>query len=398
VSPSPLEAVLKPIRELRESRHLPAAAKAVREKDRLGLPTGDPGAARAVEEGLAWLCRAQDHSRSHDGGVARDYSLLRGWNSSYPETTGYIVPTFLEAYRRTGNPDFQVRAFRMLDWLCSIQMPGGGFQGGLIDSQPRVPVIFNTGQILIGLAAGAALRNAYRKAMCDAADWLRDVQDPDGCWRKHPTPFAAPGEKTYETHVSWGLFEAARLEPNRGYAEAALRNVRWALGWQKQNGWFDRCCLEDPVSPLTHTLGYVLRGVIEAHRYTQDAEFLLAARKTADGLLSASRPDGYLPGRLSSDWRPAVDWVCLTGTVQIAYCWLYLSQTTGENRYRDAALKANSYVRRTMLIDGPPEQRGGIKGSFPVTGGYGRFEYLNWACKFFVDANLCEQDLRADSK
>lgn len=198
--------------------------------------------------------------------------------------------------------------------------------------------------------------------------------------------------------MSWGLFEAARLEPTSGYAEAALRNVRWALSWQKENGWFDRCCLEDPVSPLTHTLGYVLRGVIEAHRFTQDAELLLAARKTADGLLKALRSDGYLPGRLSSEWQAAVDWVCLTGTVQIAYCWLYLFQNTGVELYRDAAFAANSYVRRTMRCDGPAEQRGGIKGSFPVLGDYGRFEYLNWACKFFVDANFFEQDLRAGGK
>lgn len=37
-----------------------------------------------------------------------------------------------------------------------------------------------------------------------AADWLVETQDADGCWRRHPTPFAEPGEKVYETHVAWG--------------------------------------------------------------------------------------------------------------------------------------------------------------------------------------------------
>ena len=48
---------------------------------------------------MAWLCRAQD--ASHDFGVARAFSLVyqpffggRGWQPSYPETTGYIIPTF----------------------------------------------------------------------------------------------------------------------------------------------------------------------------------------------------------------------------------------------------------------------------------------------------------------
>ena len=36
----------------------------------------------------------------------------------------------------------------MLDWLVSIQMPSGAFQGGTIGESPVVPVTFNTGQIL----------------------------------------------------------------------------------------------------------------------------------------------------------------------------------------------------------------------------------------------------------
>jgi hypothetical protein len=55
-----------------------------------------------------------------------------------------------------------------------------------------------------------------------------------------------------------------------------------------------------------------------------------------------------------------------------------------------AARKGNAFVRRTVRIDGPPDIRGGVKGSFPVDGDYGRFEYLNWAAKFTVDANIKE--------
>ena len=58
---------------------------------------------------------------------------------------------------------------------------------------------------------------------------------------------------------------------------------------------------------------------------------------------------------------------------------------------------ANRYVRRTVRTDGPEETRGAVKGSFPVSGGYGTYEYLNWAAKFFVDAQLFEQDVRSGS-
>jgi hypothetical protein len=388
---------LRSIRLMSGYLRLPVAAKAVRRTDSRGLSAQDLGIERTVDEGIAWLGRAQDCSASADGGVARHYSLVTGWGTSYPETTGYIIPTMLAYARLRGDEAVRRRAQRMLDWLVSIQFPDGSFQGGTIGATPLVPVTFNTGQILLGLASGAQEFGQYREAMRRAANWLVRTQDPDGCWRQYPSPFAAPGEKTYDTHAAWGLLEAARVEPDTPYADAALANVRWALRWQRENGWFEKCCLTDPSRPLTHTLGYALRGVIEAYRFSRDESFLHAARKTADGLLTALRPDGFLPGRLRPNWQGAVDWVCLTGSAQIACCWLLLYMCTGDARYRAAAYAANRYVRRTIQADGPPETRGAVKGSFPISGQYCGYQYINWAAKFCIDANMLERTVRAQA-
>ena len=391
-----LRAVWGLLRAAQADARLPAAAKAARRRDRAEGPGSDPGIDRAVAEGLDWLRRAQDSSATRDGGVARHFGVISNWAKSYPETTGYIVPTMLEQAKLSGNAELRDRGRRMLEWLVSIQLPGGGFQGGMVGDDPVVPVTFNTGQILIGLAAGVAeFGDRYRESMCDAADWLVRTQDSDGCWRKHPTPFAAVSEKAYETHVSWGLFEAARIEPSRGYAEAALRNVRWALSLQRTNGWIDKNCLTDPTQPLTHTIGYALRGVMEAHRFAGDADLLASARRTADGLLSAIRTDGSLPGRLNSDWRGTVRWSCLTGNVQIAHSFFMLFDHTGDRRYRDAGYGLNRYVRQTLRLDDPNETRGAVKGSFPVDGDYCRFEYPNWATKFAIDSYTVERRMRS---
>jgi len=375
---------------------LPAAAKAERRRDRAGLSPRVPAAERVVAEAVGWLCRAQDSSPSHDGGVARHYSLLDGWGPSYPETTGYIVPTLLEYARWAGEEEVRSRAKRMLDWLVSIQFPEGGFQAGPVGARPLVPTIFNTGQILLGLAAGTRAfgDERYHAAMLRAADWLVEHQDPDGCWRKFPSPFARPGERTYDTHVAWGLMEAARLEPSKPYGEAALANVRWALTKQRENGWLEDCCLTDPARPLTHTIGYALRGLVEAYRFSGDRAVLDGACRAADGLLGVLGEDGFLPGRLDSRWRGSVKWACLTGTVQIAICWMLLFEHTGNTRYWDAARLANRYVRRTVRVDGPEETRGAVKGSFPVDGGYCPYQFPNWATKFCIDANLLERKLR----
>src|SRR5690606_2591328 len=198
--------------DFRDGWQLPPAARAARKRDRAGLSASDPGSDAVIDACLSWLCLAQDRSRTQDGGVARDYSLIDGWASSYPETTGYIVPTLLRCAEREGFADLRERARRMLDWLARIQLPGGGFQGGKVDATPVVPVTFNTGQILFALASGVEWFSAYVEPLRRAADWLVATQDSDGCWRKYPTPFAAPGEKAYETHVAWGLLEAAKVE------------------------------------------------------------------------------------------------------------------------------------------------------------------------------------------
>ena len=141
---------------------LPVAAKAEVRRDAAGLPADDAGCSAIIDAALDWLCSAQDRSKTRDGGVARDYSLTKGWASSYPETTGYIIPTFLALTREDDSRDLRARARRMLDWLLRIQLPSGAFQGGKIDSRPVVPVTFNTGQILLGLAAGQQALGTYR--------------------------------------------------------------------------------------------------------------------------------------------------------------------------------------------------------------------------------------------
>jgi len=336
------------LRRLRDYSALPGRARAAHRRDtRLGLGA-DPGIDPSVRAALAWLARAQDCSASNDGGVSRHYSLISGWGTSYPETTGYIIPTVLDADAEFGM-DLRTRGKRMLDWLVSIQFPAGGFQGGMIHQTPKVPVTFNTGQILLGLAAGVkTFGDEYRPAMRAAADWLARTQDDDGAWRKFATPFANRGDKAYETHVSWGLFEAARIDP--------------------------------------------LTGVANRRQLSEDLE---ASMRCAEGALTALQPDGRLPGKLDSTWQPAAESVCLTGSVQIAHSWLLLYQLTGDRRMRDAGYAANGYVRRTVALDGDENTRGGVRGSFPVSGGYGTYEYLNWAAKFFIDSNLLERAVRA---
>ena len=51
-----------------------------------------------------------------------------------------------------------------------------------------------------------------------------------------------------------------------------------------------------------------------------------------------------------------------------------------------------------MNLEDQPDTRGGIKGSFPIDGGYASYQYINWACKFFVDSNMMELKVREEEQ
>jgi rhamnogalacturonyl hydrolase YesR len=351
-------------------------------------------------EVIRWLCRAQDAAGG--GGVARSYSLrfqkahqCRGWLAAYPETTGYIIPTFFNYADWSGDDEYRERALRMAEWEIDVQMENGAVQGGVIGFPPT-PAVFNTGQVLFGWtrAFTETRDEQFCQAVVRAADFLVTAQDEDGAWRRHGSCYARSGVNVYDARTAWGLLEAYRVTERAAYRQAVIRNADFALRQQIENGWFANCCLDDDERPLLHTLAYTMEGVLEIGAFLRVPRYIEATRRTADALLVRQRPDGSLAGCFDASWRPAAGWSCLTGDAQTALVWLRLFQLTGERQYRDAAVRVNHFLATTQnLTADDPGVRGGIKGSQPVWGGYGPYEYLNWAAKFYADALLLEQHL-----
>jgi hypothetical protein len=358
-------------------------------------PVHDP--AVHLEAAMRWLCRAQD--ATPDDGVSRSYVLRHmpshkrsGWLASYPETTGYIIPTFFAYAAMTGREEYRDRAVRMARWEVEVQMDSGAVQGGVIGFPPT-PAIFNTGQVLFGWAA--AYRETgdelFRGAAKRGADFLVAAMDPDGAWRRHGSRYARAGVNVYDARTAWGLLEASLVTGDRAHRDAAVRNLEFVLTRQRQNGWFEDCCLDDVQRPLLHTIAYTMEGLFEAGDLLGDERFKSAARLAADALLAQQRPDGGLSGRLDSAWNECVPWSCLTGDAQTAIVWLRLHDSTGDARYLEAGRRINRYVSSTQdLSAADPGIRGGIKGSHPISGQYGTYEYLNWAAKFFADSLMLE--------
>ena len=368
-----------------------------------GLPRRTPAdPATSLNAAIEWICRAQD--ATGDGGVARSYALVyqphfgkRGWFSSYPETTGYIIPTMFDYAKRMRRDDVFERAVRMADWECDVQLENGAVKGGMVD-EPSAPAIFNTGQVLFGWVSAyqETRRQRYLDAAVRASDFLVAAQDADGAWRKALGSFASASMSsyTYNTRSAWGLLLVGEATGNRAYIDAAVRNVEYALTEQTETGWFRNNCLYDPQRPLVHTIAYALRGILEIGIAVQEPRFIAAARKAADALLPRQREDGSLAGRYTEKWEPAVDFSCLTGNAQMGTVWARLYHITKEDKYLAALSKANQYTRTVQFLGtGNPGLDGGISGAFPLHGRYNRFQILNWAVKFFADSTMFEQDI-----
>jgi len=353
-----------------------------------------PGPARSHEraearrELLAWLGRAQDACQG--GGVAGWYALASGWAPGYPETTGYIIVTMLDAAARDGRPRDRERARRMAKWEVQVQLPEGGWQGGFVTDLRR-PIVFNTGQVLQGLlAAHAAFGDPTFAAAAErGAAWLVSVQDPDGAWRRH-TYQEAP--HAYSTRVAWPLAALAVQAGDRRMREAARRNLDWTLRQQESDGWFRYSGFGPDEPAFTHTIAYTLEGLIEAADVLREERYLEAGQRAAEVLFLRFERRGRLAGSYQPGWKGDDSFACLTGAAQLGRVWTRLFDLTGDARYLNAALKINDQVLAAVRWRSHhPGIRGGVPGSLPLSGAYMRFRFPSWAVKFALDALLAEE-------
>ncbi len=339
---------------------------------------------------IAWLCHAQDVTV--DDGVSQTYLVRsRHWANSYPETTGYIIPTFYSYWQLTDLKEIRERAKRMADWECAIQTESGGVLAGALGDSDQ-PTIFNTGQVLFGWVRAFEEEGdeRYREAAVKAADWLCQVQDDDGCWRQFGSPMTSKAINTYNTRSAWGLARVFQITEDLRYRDAAVKNIEWAMSQRHDNGWLPQNCLQDDTQPFVHTLAYAMRGIMEVGVLAERQDFIDQARLMGDALLAALPDNGFLPGRFDQNWQPTVNWSCLTGDAQIAINWSRFYQITGDDKYRQAVKRINNFIKSTQKLTGDQAEVGAIKGSHPINGGYHPWQHPNWAAKFFADALMQE--------
>ena len=349
---------------------------------------------------LDWLRDAQDAVA--DGGVSWGYQLRRGWMPSYPETTGYIIPTLLDLARLGHGADLQGRAERCVEFVARVQLPDGSFPAGTEAGARARPSVFNTGQIICGLTAWYRETGdeQVRAMACDAARWLIGVQDEDGAWRRHGY---LDYPVTYTAHASCWVAELGVLIGEAAFTQAASRHLDWVLSQQDMSsGWFERSGFStaDHVArrAVTHTLAYTLWGAIHAGIALGREDAVAAARRPARHVAQLAESRGRLPGMVDATWTLDVRYSCLTGNAQMALIWMRLDELDPEAVLsRATEIVLDRVAEAQLLREKRSGLRGGVPGSDPIWGDYVPFAVPNWSAKFYLDALMARDHLSEPS-
>lgn len=334
-----------------------------------------------------WIRRSIKHG---GGGSAAYSSYYRGWSRPYPETSGYIIPTLLDAANHLNDKALAADAIKLGNWLLDLQGLDGWWPGGLHGAKSgRHPSIFNTAQILEGMVALAHRTgdDRWHAAAIKGANWLAKGVDADGLWQTGN--YRSGFNPSYYTQVAWPMLQVWKIAGDESVREAALRVLKRVIALKTPHGSIAGWGFDPDKPAFTHTIAYTLRGLIESAILLEDwnafGEPCMGALERLNR--KAEFTHGRLPGAFFDDWS-AVDWyTCLTGNAQVSLCLLRLEQREGDLRLVNSAAKLVDYVCGRQHVQCKPAlSRGAVAGSSPLWGRYMFMRYPNWAAKYHADA------------
>ena len=352
-----------------------------------------------IDNSINWLLTCQKNSL--DRGICTAYDLVeKKLTISFPETTGYIIPTLLEYSKLKQNDKIYNISKEMGEWIIDITRDDGGLGEAYGFYRPG-PRIFTTAQAIIGLLS-LYLASNNRKFLNTAVkmgEFLTQNLNKDGSWNKNFTFLKIT--TTYKSRVSWILMMLYDVTNEIKFKEASLKSLQYIINNKTKNYWPESCNFDKSNNALTHLLGYHLVAIVKFAYYEKLEDLNLKKElidhcsffyKRIQKQLSTAND---LKGIINDKFEKVVDYNCLTGSAQIMYFALIYEKKNSINKNLISEILYKSLYDK-QISNNQKEVNGSISGSFPINGEYMPNMLPAWASKFFIDSLLYRKKERID--
>ncbi len=174
-----------------------------------------------------------------------------------------------------------------------------------------------------------------------AVDWLKTAHESTGC-RGVSAGYSLAGrkwEKAYRETTGYiipsFLAYGTKFEKQE-FIDQAILMGEWEMQVQNKNGSFGEEKEDDSVSQKVFNAGQVIIGFVALYRFTNNNDFLAAAKKAADWLVSVQKPEGF--------WVETDDREPKTYQARVSWALLLVWQETGQKKYYQSSLENIEWV------------------------------------------------------
>lgn len=312
-----------------------------------------PDNIKVYEKAIEWI---KNNSVKNEG-IINSSNLKK----SYPEVTGYFIPTLLD----WGYRDLAITYGK---WLCDIQKENGSWH----DTEGSDPYIFDSGQVLKGLLA---IRDSIVQTELDfplsvekldqkirkGCDWILSCMNEAGRLVT-PSENEWPDEHTISEAIHIyclePIYKAAAIYQEKSYKEKADKILNYYLSNYSE--------VINDFSLISHFWSYIMEGLVDVGRSDIARKSMQITKELQDEI-------GFVPAYKNEHW------CCSTGLFQQAVVWYKLGDVESGNKAFDYGCRLQN-------------ESGGWYGGYPnpdytneVPTYFPDYE-ISWAVKYFLDA------------
>lgn len=339
----------------------------------------EDGLLHLLQENMTWIKKSFEVNNNL--GSSASSGFLGNWSKPYPETTGYLLGTLINASQVLSDQSLLDLAQKQISYFESIQFENGGFQ---ISRNENKSLVFDSSQILLGLCQ-IYIHNKSKRTLNIAKktyNYLIACMNDIGYFVVGN--YVEDYNPAYYTRIVWALILFEKTT-NKEHKKSLLLLTN-LLELKNKNHFFKKLSFHNTPFALTHNLIYTYRGIWESALLLNDKALQKETSNSVSAIVESTIfKDNMFYGEYNEDWKANKTFVCSVGNAQLVCLLIRIINENGNtklfNTIPDLMNPLIKSQRKFRILN-----KGAITSSIPIWGKYQRFKYTNWTQKFFSDA------------